>query len=150
MITPNIIKELDKGVQEFEPRPDEPAERRKPMEEKIMDAIGVVFTGSDSDGGLWARIDADGNVVPDPGQAFFDTHPVWGGMQDVAVDGQYVVKIPKFYIRRAQRLRRVRVRPLERLSLVRDPVALPGGECHHGQSEQDRSRPRGSLGQRGR
>ncbi|EPR35577.1 phage-related hypothetical protein [Alkalidesulfovibrio alkalitolerans DSM 16529] len=70
------------------------------MEEKIMDAIGVVFTGSDSDGGLWARIDADGNVVPDPGQAFFDTHPVWGGIKDVVIDGQYMVLIPAFYIKR--------------------------------------------------
>ena len=70
------------------------------MEEKIMDAIGVVFTGSDSDGDLWARIDADGNVVPDPGQAFFDTHPVWGGIKDVVIDGQHMVLIPAFYIKR--------------------------------------------------
>jgi len=72
------------------------------MEEKIMDAIGVVFTGSDSDGGLWARIDADGNVVPDPGQAFFDTRSVWGGIKDVVIDGQHMVLIPAFYIKRTR------------------------------------------------
>lgn len=72
------------------------------MEEKIMDAIGVVQTETWGDGCVWARIDVDGNVVPDPGQAFFDTHPVWGGIKDVVIDGQHMVLIPAFYIKRTR------------------------------------------------
>jgi hypothetical protein len=62
---------------------------------------GVALITPGGDGGTWAYVDEDGNTVPDPGAAYFSTHPVWGGMQDVVVDGQYMVKIPKFYIRRA-------------------------------------------------
>jgi hypothetical protein len=62
---------------------------------------GVALITPGGDGGTWAYVDEDGNTVPDPGAAHFSTHPVWGGMQDVVVDGQYMVKIPKFYIRRA-------------------------------------------------
>jgi hypothetical protein len=64
-------------------------------------ASGVALITPGGDGGTWAYVDEDGNTVPDPGAAHFSTHPVWGGMQDVVVDGQYMVKIPKFYIRRA-------------------------------------------------
>src|SRR5690606_33015744 len=51
-------------------------------------------------GGTWAHIDANGNVIANPGTAYFNSHPVWGGMQDVMVDGQYMVNVPKFYIKR--------------------------------------------------
>ena len=62
---------------------------------------GVALITPGGNGGTWAYVDEDGNTVPDPGGAHFNTHPVWGGMQDVIIDGQYMVKIPKFYIRRA-------------------------------------------------
>ncbi len=63
--------------------------------------FGVALITPGRDGGRWAYVDEDGDTVPDPGAAHFSTHPVWGGMQDVIIDGQYMVKIPKFYIRRA-------------------------------------------------
>jgi hypothetical protein len=62
---------------------------------------GVALITPGGGGGTWAYVDEDGNTVLDPGSAYFSTHPVWGGMQDVIVDGQNMVKIPKFYIRRA-------------------------------------------------
>ena len=64
-------------------------------------AAGVALITPGGGGGTWAYVDKDGNTVPVPGTTQFTTHPVWGGIQDVIVDGQYMVKIPKFYIRRA-------------------------------------------------
>ena len=64
-------------------------------------AMGVALITPGGDGGTWAYVDKDGNTVPDPRSDYFSTHPVWSGIQDVIVDGQYMVKIPKFYIRRA-------------------------------------------------
>lgn len=62
---------------------------------------GVVLVSSGGDGGTWAYIDADGNTVANPGTAYFNAHPVFGGIQDVTVDGQIMVKVPKFYRKRA-------------------------------------------------
>ena len=64
-------------------------------------AMGVALITPGGGGGTWAYVDKDGNTVPAPRADHFSTHPVWGGIQDVLVDGQYMVKIPKFYIRRA-------------------------------------------------
>lgn len=61
--------------------------------------MGVVLTAEGGDGGTFAYIDQDGNSIANPGTAWFNAHPVWGGMQDVTVDGQAMVKVPKFYYR---------------------------------------------------
>lgn len=63
--------------------------------------VGVALITTGGDGGTWAYIDDAGNTVADPGAAYFNAHPVWGGMQDVSIDGQTMVKVPKFYIKRA-------------------------------------------------
>lgn len=62
---------------------------------------GVVLLSSGGDGGTWVYIDADGNTVANPGAAYFNAHPVFGGIQDVTIDGQIMVKVPKFYRKRA-------------------------------------------------
>ena len=64
-----------------------------------MAGVALITTGGD--GGTWAYIDDAGNTVATPGTAYFNAHPVWGGMQDVSIDGQTMVKVPKFYIKRA-------------------------------------------------
>ena len=61
---------------------------------------GVALITPGGGGGTWVYVDGDGNTVPDPGTSYFNSHPVWGGMQDVTIDGQAMVKIPKFYIKR--------------------------------------------------
>ncbi|WP_417539569.1 hypothetical protein [Marinobacter sp.] len=61
---------------------------------------GVALITTGGDGGSWAYVDADGATVTAPGTAYFNAHPVFGGIQDVTIDGQAMVRIPKFYIKR--------------------------------------------------
>lgn len=46
------------------------------------------------------HIDEAGRVIARPARAQFDAHAVWGGMQDVIIDGQSMVTVPRFYYRR--------------------------------------------------
>lgn len=50
----------------------------------------------------WQRIDANGNKADNPGKAFFDAHPVFGQIKDVQIDGQHMVVVPRFYVKRAR------------------------------------------------
>lgn len=45
------------------------------------------------------HVDVKGNFIS-PAKSDFDAHAAWGGMVDVVSDGQAMVKIPKFYIKR--------------------------------------------------
>lgn len=67
----------------------------------FANVAGVALLQAGGDGGTWAYVDGDGNTVAAPGTAYFNAHPVFGGMQDVTIDGQNMVRIPAFYIRRA-------------------------------------------------
>jgi hypothetical protein len=62
----------------------------------LIYGIAQVTTGGTA--GSWARVDADGNnltlITTD-----FDNHPVWGGMVTETIDGQVMVKVPKFYFK---------------------------------------------------
>ncbi len=62
--------------------------------------IGVANLDVNVTGGTWAYIDKNGEPVT-PTTDYFNTHPVWSGIQDVAIEGQAMVKIPKFYVKRA-------------------------------------------------
>lgn len=59
--------------------------------------VGVEMTATGGPGGVWSHIDGAGNAITTPTKSWFDAHPVWGGMQDVVVDGQQMVEVPKFY-----------------------------------------------------
>lgn len=63
-------------------------------------ACGVVLDSEGNGGGLWSYIDEEGVPVMPPKQTFFENHAVWGNIQDVVIDGQRMVKIPRFYVRR--------------------------------------------------
>lgn len=65
----------------------------------FANVIGVALLTAGGDGGGWAHVDGDGATIT-PAAAVFSAHPVWGGMQDVTIDGQAMVKIPRFYVRR--------------------------------------------------
>lgn len=67
----------------------------------FANVAGVALIATGGDGGTWAYIDDNGNTVANPGTSYFNAHPVWGGIQDVTIDGQAMVKVPKFYIKRA-------------------------------------------------
>lgn len=57
--------------------------------------IGIEYSQSRG----WRRIDVDGNRF-EPQDGFFDSHPVWGEIRTVSVEGQMMVEIPAFYVRR--------------------------------------------------
>ena len=63
--------------------------------------IGVCCTATGGGGGTWVHIDAAGNTIATPATSVFNAHPVWGGMTDVTIDGQAMITVPKFYIKRA-------------------------------------------------
>ncbi len=63
--------------------------------------MGVALLTEGGNGGSWTFVDQDGAAISAPAASYFNSHPVWGGVQDVTIDGQAMVKIPKFYVRRA-------------------------------------------------
>jgi hypothetical protein len=64
----------------------------------FANVVGVVRTAA-STGRLWDYVDADGKTIT-PTAADFAAHPVWSGIQDVTIDGQSMVKVPSFYVKR--------------------------------------------------
>lgn len=63
--------------------------------------IGVCCTATGGDGGTWVHVDQAGATIANPGATYFNTHPVFGGIQDVTIDSQIMTKVPKFYFKRA-------------------------------------------------
>ena len=63
--------------------------------------IGVCCTATGGDGGTWVHVDQSGATIANPGTTYFNTHPVFGGIQDVTIDSQIMSKVPKFYFKRA-------------------------------------------------
>ena len=62
--------------------------------------IGVQMTATGGNGGTWAHIDAAGAVLGTQlVTSNFNSHAVFGGMTDVTIDGQAMVKVPKFYFK---------------------------------------------------
>ena len=62
--------------------------------------IGVKMVATGGNGGTWAHIDKAGEEIATPNTGWFDSHPVFGGIVDQVIDGQYMVKVPKFYYKR--------------------------------------------------
>ncbi|MCD6346227.1 MAG: hypothetical protein J7L96_02275 [Bacteroidales bacterium] len=60
--------------------------------------VGIALVSAGGGAGTWQQIDADGNNVA-PDAAFFSNHAMYGNISDVTIDGQAMVKIPKFYIK---------------------------------------------------
>ncbi len=67
----------------------------------FVNIIGVCCTATGGDGGIWTYVDEAGSTITAPGSTYFNAHPVFGGIQDVTLDSQVMVKIPKFYFKRA-------------------------------------------------
>jgi hypothetical protein len=62
--------------------------------------IGVALRATGGPGGTWEHIDEAGSTIATPSTSWFNGHPIFGGMQDVMVDGQTMVEVPKFYVQR--------------------------------------------------
>tara|TARA_R110002051_G_scaffold30758_7_gene70908 strand:- start:1890 stop:3197 length:1308 start_codon:yes stop_codon:yes gene_type:complete len=68
--------------------------------EPTGDIIGVVLVSPSVKGGDLVHIDVDGNTITSPGTAAFDGMYPWSDIADETIDGQAMVKIPKFYYKR--------------------------------------------------
>lgn len=82
-----------KGVSEWSP------EVKFTTKKSFVNIIGLALLNSGGGSGTWARVDESGNAKTTDA-AFFGSHPVFGGIQDQMIDGQYMVKIPAFYVKR--------------------------------------------------
>ncbi len=71
-----------------------------PSPDPTGEIIGVVLIDTGVKGGGMAHIDEAGNTVASPHTAWFDAQAPWAGVQDELIDGQFMVRIPKFYYRR--------------------------------------------------
>lgn len=60
--------------------------------------IGVRMISDGGGSGTWEHVNEENTpVILD--STYFSNHPIWGGISDVVIDSQYMVKIPKFYIK---------------------------------------------------
>ena len=75
------------------------AEYSKTVSVLAAQVIGVALRATGS-GGTFDHIDESGATIATPSTAWFNGHPVWGGMQEVIVDGQHMVEVPKHYVKR--------------------------------------------------
>ncbi|PXX81380.1 hypothetical protein, partial [Rivicola pingtungensis] len=62
--------------------------------------IGIVLVAEGGGAGQWQRVDGNFNPVNYPfGGAFFNSHPTYAGIVDQTIDGQAMVKVPKFWFK---------------------------------------------------
>lgn len=62
--------------------------------------IGIVCTATGGGAGQWQRVDGNFNPVNYPsGGAFFNSHPTYAGIVDQTIDGQAMVRVPKYYLK---------------------------------------------------
>lgn len=64
---------------------------------------GVALVAEGGNGGTLVHLNENGDVIS-LSESDFNAHPVWGGIEDVLIDSQYMVKIPKFYVKYEERI----------------------------------------------
>lgn len=76
------------------------AESKISTKSQFATIIGLAMISSGGGAGTWARIDESGaERVTDA--SFFSSHATFGGIQDQVIDGQVMVRIPAFYVKRS-------------------------------------------------
>lgn len=75
------------------------AEVKFTTKKAFANIIGLAQLTSGGGSGSWARVDETG-AAKATDAAYFGSHPIYGGVQDQIIDGQYMVKIPAFYYKR--------------------------------------------------
>ena len=67
---------------------------------QIADVLGVALVRGPGESGYRVeRIDAQGNPAPALERAYFERHPVFGGIAPARLDGQHMISVPRFYVR---------------------------------------------------
>jgi hypothetical protein len=65
----------------------------------FANVIGIAMLATGGGGGTWSRVDENGaSKVTDA--SFFSSHATYGAIQDQVIDGQSMVRIPAFYVKR--------------------------------------------------
>lgn len=72
---------------------------------------GVALVAEGGNGGTLVHLNETGDVIS-LNKGDFDAHPVWGSIEDVRIDDQYMIKIPKFYVKYEERIVPPAVSPL--------------------------------------
>lgn len=60
--------------------------------------LGIVLTAAGGGAGAWQRVDENFNAITTTG-ATFNNHPVYAGVVGQTIDGQAMVRVPKFYLK---------------------------------------------------
>ncbi|TSE33011.1 hypothetical protein LCC91_07675 [Tepidimonas taiwanensis] len=61
--------------------------------------IGLLQVATGGGAGTYSRIDKDFNTISNPGAAYFNNHPTYAGIVTQTIDGQAMVRIPKFWFK---------------------------------------------------
>lgn len=65
---------------------------------QFANVVGIALLATGGGAGTWSRVDENGNAkVTDA--SFFSSHPTYGAIQDVVIDGQDMVRVPAFYVK---------------------------------------------------
>lgn len=60
--------------------------------------LGIVLTAPGGGAGAWQRVDENFNAITTNG-ATFNNHPTYAGVVGQTIDGQAMVRVPKFYLK---------------------------------------------------
>lgn len=71
----------------------------EPQDSTTALVSGLRRPAGDSLPSAWQRIRADGSPMTDTPAVYFANHPTYSGLQTVLIDGQYMVRVPRFYYR---------------------------------------------------
>lgn len=61
--------------------------------------IGLLQVATGGGAGTYSRIDENFNTISNPGAAYFNNHPTYAGIVTQTIDGQAMVRIPKFWFK---------------------------------------------------
>ena len=66
--------------------------------QQFAQALGIVLTATGGGAGTWQRINGEFEPLT-TNAATFNNHPVYAGIIDQTIDGQAMVRVPKFYVK---------------------------------------------------
>lgn len=66
--------------------------------QQFAQIIGIVCTATGGGAGAWQRIDENFNAITTTA-ATFNNHPIYAGVVPQTIDGQAMIKLPKFYVK---------------------------------------------------
>lgn len=90
----------------------------------IVDGVAMV---TNEDGDIeWVRVDLMGNVLRDVPEMRFKYHPVFSAIKPVVIDGQHMIRIPRFFIRTID----LEIDGREAVAYFISDTELDGFRCH--------------------